>query len=379
MRRLIIPIHVMDFSMEVRDAKPSFMDIDSRSHLMNKIETEDFTKEDSSSKNQIMGQSICLSCENQWNTTKENNITSKSQNNDTECNPPYSCMCGPLLNSSVDKVEKINQIAIPSPKIDFDPNFNQRFWNSENINQLDLSIILKDDTAKAIYDRGVHDGTEVASKNEANKNEFDAKDALRRHNLTLIKNHILKKKKKYSETTKMENDNELKKKLFEVNNTSKLSTVTADDTFQQQFSIFDNIDASYLPLPAMQLMLNTVLSNDNQELFKVYNNDQVIKDNKFRQRKKNKQSKYIIKNARPHQICKKNIHTKKYAYAMDHQMQTADSVKITNIYSVYRKNVQTWTTVKNIKLTPIIPLSVIYYMDELESTKNVNNVDINNI
>jgi hypothetical protein len=39
--------------MEVRDAKPSFMDIDSRSHLMNKIETEDFTKEDSSSKNQM--------------------------------------------------------------------------------------------------------------------------------------------------------------------------------------------------------------------------------------------------------------------------------------------------------------------------------------
>lgn len=31
--------------MEVRDTKPSFMDID-KNHLMNKIETEDFTPED---------------------------------------------------------------------------------------------------------------------------------------------------------------------------------------------------------------------------------------------------------------------------------------------------------------------------------------------
>lgn len=317
-----------------------------------------------------MGQSICLSCEGQWNTTKENNIIPKSQNNDSECNQPYSCMCGPLLNSTVDKVKKMNQIAIPSPKIDLDPNFNQRFWNSENINELDLSIILKDDMAKAIYNRGVHDGTEVASKNE-----FNARDALRRHNLTLIKNHILKKKKKCSETTLM--DNHSKKKLFEVNNNSKSSNVTTNDTFQQQFSIFDNIDASYLPLPAMQLMLNTVLSNENHELYKAYNNDKVIKDNKCRQRKRNKKSKYFVKNARTHQVSKKNIHTKKFAYAMDHQMPTSDNVKITNIYSVYRKNVQPWANVKNVKLTPIIPLSVIYYMNEMESTKHVNNVDIN--
>lgn len=39
--------------MEVRDAKLSFMDIDSKSHLMNTIETEDFTKEDTCPENQM--------------------------------------------------------------------------------------------------------------------------------------------------------------------------------------------------------------------------------------------------------------------------------------------------------------------------------------
>lgn len=42
---LIIFFIYREFSMEVRDTKPSFMDID-KNHLMNKIETEDFTPED---------------------------------------------------------------------------------------------------------------------------------------------------------------------------------------------------------------------------------------------------------------------------------------------------------------------------------------------
>lgn len=277
-------------------------------------------------------------------------------------------MCGPLINSTVDEVQKINQTASSSPHIDFDPNFNHRFWNTKDIDVLDLSVILKDDMARAIYNRGLNDGTEVASKNEVN-----ARDVSRKHSLTLIKNHILNRKKIRSELILKENH--FQKKLFEINNAPKLSIVKANDTLQPQFSIFDNIDASYLPLPAMQLMLNTALSNENNELCKVYD-DQVIKDDKRKQRKKNRLSKCFIKNARTHQISKKNIHTNKCAYAMDHKMPTSD-VKTNNIYSVNKKNVQTWANVNNIKLTPIIPLSVVYYMDELKSTEHINSIDIN--
>lgn len=302
-----------------------------------------------------MDQSYCLSCENQWNTTKNNNIsTTKSPNNDSGCILPYPCICSPLLNSTVAEVGKINKVESSSPEIDLDPNFNRRFWNTEDINELDLNLILKDDMARAIYSRGVQDGTEVASKNEVNE--------LRRHTLTLIKNHILNKQKFRSELSKKKNLP--KKELFKIIKTPKSSVVKSNDSFQRQFSIFDNLDAIYLPLPAMQLMVNIALSNENYKLCKAYNNNQVIKEDKNKPMKKDKLSKCFIKNPRIHQICKKSIHLNKFSHAMDHEMPTSDK-KITNL--------------ENVELTPIIPLSVVYYMDELNLTKPVNNDDNNKV
>jgi hypothetical protein len=59
-----------------------------------------------------------------------------------------------------------------------------------NIDILGLNKILKDDKARAFYNSGVHNGIKMTIIND-----FNIWDTLQRHNLTLIKNHILERKK----------------------------------------------------------------------------------------------------------------------------------------------------------------------------------------
>jgi len=93
----------------------------------------------------------------------------KSESDDFNCISSCYCINGTLLNNNVDNniiEKKMNQRTILSFKIDCRTNFINHFWNADDIDKLDLDIILADNVTRAIYNRGVFDGSKMCHINK---------------------------------------------------------------------------------------------------------------------------------------------------------------------------------------------------------------------
>lgn len=285
-----------------------------------------------------------MSRDDQWNATIDSNIII----NESECILPCSYICETSLN----------EFELPR---DFDTNFCNSFCKMEDIDKLDINVLLEDNVTQEIYNYGMNGDSKMYHINELKFKETSGVCAVNNDNIRKhIMVNIMNKLKKKRNNSQLKSKNHFRVQSFESNNTSKPSINVPNNMLKQQFSIFDDIETlPYLPLPAMQLMINIELSNTKYNSCKDYNKrrkksisstDNINKkcENPFKPCKNYRPSTSNIVKTKRRKVCKKDTHKI--------ERVNAENVKLSS------------------KLTSIIPLPVLHYMNILESVKTTQNV-----
>lgn len=284
-----------------------------------------------------------MSGDDQWNAEIDSNIMI----NESECILPCSYICETSLN----------EIGLTR---DFDTNFHDSFCDTEDIDKFDLGILLDDNVTQDIYNCGMNDDNKMCHINELKFKETSGvctvkNDSKRKHIIVNIMNKLKKKKK----NSQLKSKNHSRVKSFESNNTLKSTTNVLNNMLNQQFSIFDDIETlPYLPLSAMQLMIDIELSNTKCNSCKDYN----------KRRKKslnstdniNKKCENPFKPCKNHRLSTPNMATTKRLKVCKKDTRKIECINTENV--------------KLSNLTPIIPLPVLHYMNILESVESTQNV-----
>lgn len=306
----------------------------------------------------------------------------KYDNDDFNCISPCYCINGTLFNNNVDSniiERKMKQRPILSSKIDCKTNSISHFWNADDIDKLDLDIILADNVLRAIYNRGVHDGSKICHINkieskETLPSEIDATMNTQTNKLS-IKKEIQNNHLELPSITKLVNTNNSQ------NNTFK-SSLNVFNVFEPQFEMSENTETSYVPLPAMHLMISSELehidqqnnlckeSGKNMYSSKKYNSTYVESQND----KLHTTMSSIINTTKNYRVRKKkNLKSKdsKRKNNNNHQPKTPIVTNPTNTH-ISKKYDHKHKCLKADKvvlpdLAPLIPLSVTHYMNELKS------------
>lgn len=284
-----------------------------------------------------------MSGDDQWNAKIDSNIII----NDSECILPCPYICETSLN----------EIGLTQ---DFDTNFYNSFCDTEDIDNIDLGILLEDNVTQDIYNCDMNDDSKMCHINEFKFMETSGVCTVKNDNK---RNHIIvniiNKLENNRNNSQLKSKNHSRVRPFESNNTLKPSTNVLNNILKQQFSIFDDIETlPYLPLPAMQLMIDIELSTTKCNSCKDYS----------KRRKKPKHSTDNInkKCENPFKPCKnRRLSTPNMVTTKTHKIFKKDTLKFERI------NVE---NVKFSNLTPIIPLPVLHYMNILESAEPSQNV-----
>lgn len=313
----------------------------------------------------------------------------------------HPCICETLFNNITDRVEFVQNIyQMLSSKINFDTSFRNHQYNAEDVDKLDLNIILADNLTRAIYNRGLRDGSKMLYKKD-----FKSKRTLSEkvcateryndvnHNLNInpqlhttqcitkninpqlsttqliIENNnpqlptiplIAKNIQSQLPNTQLIAENHVQRKSCDVYDVPKNPTNLPNNAFQSQFSIYDNIDSAYLPLPAMQLMMNTELLN--------------LKPNLSTDSHKNEHT--STGSTLESYLKKKAFKDKNYSSIAKDHLSTPYEINKKKNHRIYKKNNFTNECTEQKESPSIIPLSVVHYMDKLESDQSTSTIII---
>lgn len=271
----------------------------------------------------------------------KSNTIFKSRINDSECILPCHFVCGQLSNVE-DKAEftrKMNHTATSSAEFDFKTKFFNRLWNVKHIDNLDLSVLSSDNVTQFIYYQCIYDSCKMYYKNKlkskkklstiqnSSKISYNFANKLK-HNINVSVPCTKSTIKSISQI-----------KLIEMN--TQKSSNAFNDPYKSQFSLFNDMDVSYLPVPALQLMIDSELYDSKLKLDDDFNN---YKDNKLSINKKpmkRKKDQLLTFNSSISKKCQ--VHNK---HNLQNELIKSDSNNFSN-------------------LQPIIPLSVLHYLDKL--------------
>lgn len=301
---------------------------------------------------------------------EHHNITmhgSKRLNSESiEQRPP--CICETLFNNITDRVEFVKKIyQMLSSKINFNTSFHNHLNSADDVDKLDLNMILTDDVTRVIYNRGVRDGSKMVYKKNFKSKKTSKEVCALEQNNGINQNLYIDPQSPHTTQCIAENidpqliaENRVRIESREAYDVPKTLTNVPNNPLQHhQFSIYENIDSVYLPLPAMQLMMDTELLN--------------LKLKSSVDTDKNEHA-ALIPLSFENNIKKKYFKDKHCnTTAKNHLLSTPYVIdKKKNNRKVYKKNSFTNERVKQNESSPIIPLSVIHYMDKLGSDQSTS-------